>query len=469
MRLIRSAARASRHPDGSSRRTPAIRFLSAIAAVALVAGACSSGAGTPTASSATTPASAAANTSAAASSASQPVALTAFTAAGLKDQWQAQIDAFHAKYPNITITLQTEADTNYDTVVKRNLASDTPPDVVLPMPDMIGAVKNNLVLNLDSYAKKYDWASKVPASALAAQKVADGKKGAGSLYAAGGSAGSLVGIMYNKALAAQIGMTQPPATIADLEADMAKAKSMGITPIIASNSDGLVGHLYALLLSDYMGPKTVLDWVWLQPNANLNTPEAVAATTELQKWVQAGYFNADANAINQDASYGQFAGGKGLFFFQGTWITGVLPKNFDGQYGFLPFPPATAGGTTVSMTGNNLVGSIAAKSKNPDAAAAFLDFLSTAEAAAIAQKFGYAASAPGATATITMDGTITQQIQNAYTVIANNDGFTDWLQNSVPEIGAVEMAQLQMLLANKVNPADLVKKMQDTYAAALSQ
>ena len=44
-----------------------------------------------------------------------------------------------------------------------------------------------------------------------------------------------MGIIYNKALAAKIGMTQPPATIADLEAVMAKAKSMGITPIIASN------------------------------------------------------------------------------------------------------------------------------------------------------------------------------------------------------------------------------------------
>lgn len=459
-----------RHPSGT---TPTRRLLVAASAViAIVAGACSGTAATPTSAPATpTPATSAsaAATATVASPSAQPVTLTALTAAGLKDQWQAQIDAFHAKYPNITITLQTEADNNYNTVVPRDLASDSPPDIVLPVPDMISAVKDNLILNLDSYAKKYDWASKVPASALAAQETAGGKKGAGSLYAAGGSAGSLVGIMYNKALAAKIGMTQPPATIADLEADMAKAKSMGITPIIASNKDGLVGHLFDLLLSDYMGPKTVLNWVWLQPGANLNTPDAVTATTELQKFVQAGYFNSDANAINQDASYGEFAGGKGLFFFQGTWITGTLPKSFDGQYGFVPFPAVTAGGTIVSMTGNNLVGSIAAKSKNPDAAAMFLDFLSTADAAAIAEKYGYAASAPGATATISMDGTITQQIQNAYTVIANNNGFTDWIENSVPEINPVVTAQLQLMLANKVSPADMVKKLQDTYSAALSQ
>ena len=44
-------------------------------------------------------------------------------------------------------------------------------------------------------------------------------------------------MFYNKELAAKIGMTTPPASIAELEAHMDKAKQAGITPIVASNQD----------------------------------------------------------------------------------------------------------------------------------------------------------------------------------------------------------------------------------------
>lgn len=389
--------------------------------------------------------------------------LTLFTGAGTKGFYQGLGDAFMAKYPKVSVKLQVEADNNYNTVLPRLLVSDSPPDLVAPA-DLIGAVEDGLLTNLDAYDKAYGWASKVPESALNAGRVDNGVIGSGSLYLGGGSAGPLVGVFFNRDVAKQVGMTQPPATLQQFESSLAKAKAAGVTPIVASNADGLIGHLYSLLLATHMGPEKLLDVVWNRPGATLETPEGKQATELLAKWMKAGYFNADANAINQDASYGQFAAGKGLFMVQGTWITQSLPKAFDGKYGIFPLPPKQEGGQQVSMTGNQLALAIAAKSKRKDAAALFLNFLTTPEAAKVAADNGYPSVAVQAPS-VTLDSPVKDQIQAGYSKVAKDNGFTSWLQNAGPAMTPAVTAQLQSLLGGKTTPEQAVTKLQSTYAA----
>jgi raffinose/stachyose/melibiose transport system substrate-binding protein len=391
--------------------------------------------------------------------------LTLFSAAGLKAYSQGLTDAFMKKYPKITVKLQVEADNNYNTVLPRLLASDTPPDLAAPA-DLLGGVKDGLLTNLDAYAKAYGWDAKVPSTVLAAGRVSNAAIGIGSLYTAGGAAGPLVGVFYNRELAAKVGMTAAPASLDELEAVMDKAKAAGITPIVASNSDGLIGHLYSLLLSNYMGSQKLLDVTWHAPGATLDTPEAKAATARLEKWMKAGYFNPDANAVNQDASYGQFAGGKGLFMIQGTWIMQSLPKSFDGKYGIFAFPPTRAGGQQASMTSNSLAFAIAAKSEQKDAAALFLDFLTGPEAAAVAAQNGYPSAIGTGGKVWSIDAPITEQIQAGYSKVAADNGFSNWLQNATKDMTPVETAQLQSLLAGKTTADAVVAKLQATYAAA---
>lgn len=196
---------------------------------------------------------------------------------------------------------------------------------------------------------------------------------------------------------------------------------MGITPIVASNSDGLIGHLYSLLLSNYMGSQKLLDVTWHASGATLATAEAKAATARLEKWMKAGYFNGDANAVNQDASYGQFAG---------------------------------------------LAFAIAAKSKQKDAAALFLDFLAGPEAAAVAAQNGYPSAIGSTGKTWSIDAPIADQIQAGYSKVAVDNGFSNWLQNATKGMTPVETAQLQSLLAGRTTADAVVAKLQATYAAS---
>jgi raffinose/stachyose/melibiose transport system substrate-binding protein len=104
------------------------------------------------------------------------------------------------------------------------LSSPNPPDL-MRTPQITGLVKDRVLLNLDPYYKIFGW-DRWPASELAQLRVAPGGRpqGVGPLWAMGINY-SMTGVFYNKAYAAKIGMKTPPATLAQLDADMAKAKA----------------------------------------------------------------------------------------------------------------------------------------------------------------------------------------------------------------------------------------------------
>ena len=102
-------------------------------------------------------------------------------------------------------------------------------------------------------------------------------RGAGPLWAMGVNY-SLTGVFYNKALAAKIGMTSPPKTLADLDAILAKAKAAGITPIDQFNGGATGGLLFPLqqLMAVYGPPGPINDWIFDKAGANINTPSNLA-------------------------------------------------------------------------------------------------------------------------------------------------------------------------------------------------
>lgn len=403
--------------------------------------------------------------------ATTPVTLTLFSAAGLQTFEQDLANAFHAKYPAITVKLDVVPDNTYNTVLPRLLSAPGGPDIAAPA-DLISNSKDGLLANLDSYATQYGWYSSVPSTVLARGEVSSqGVIGSGTLYEAGGAAGPLVGVYYNRSLLAKVGITSIPQTVAEFGADLAKAKAAGITPIVASNEDGLIGHLYSLLLGDYMGASALNALVNNAPGATLNTPAAVQATTMLDSWIKDGYFNSDANAIQQEQSYGTFSSGGGLFMVQGSWMLQSLPSAFtSSQLGVFDFPPVTAGGPHTAMLSNSLSFSIAANSPHKAAAALFLNFLTTPAAAAVAVQAGYGAVGGSAStaAPQTLSENLNQQIQSGFAEIDAQNGFTNWLQNSAGAVNTAETQELQLLFAGKTSPAAMVASLESTYSSAVA-
>ena len=147
---------------------------------------------------------------------------------------------FTRQYPNVKWDIRQDQFAVITQNAPLTLSGPNAPDL-MRLPQMSGLVHDHLLKNLDGYAKSLGW-DKWPASQLEQLRVAsDGTRGTGSLYAVGLNF-SMTGVFYNKKLAAKVGMTGTPQTLAQLDALLAKAKAAGITPIVQFNG-GATGGL----------------------------------------------------------------------------------------------------------------------------------------------------------------------------------------------------------------------------------
>ena len=175
-------------------------------------------------------------------------------------------EEFTKQYPNVTWDISQDQFANLITTTPLVLASDNPPDL-LRLPTMVSFAKDGLLKNLDDYATAFGW-NEWPVPQLNQNRMsADGIRGSGTLYAMGLNY-SLTGIFYNKKLAEQIGMTEPPKTVAEFEDLLAKAKADGLQPIMewgsAKSGMGLAFPLQNLMAA--YGP--------VGPDQRLDLPEA---------------------------------------------------------------------------------------------------------------------------------------------------------------------------------------------------
>ncbi len=212
---------------------------------------------------------------------------------------KALTEEFSKQFPNVTWNIREDQFSNLIAQTPRLLTSDNPPDLIR-LPTMVGLVKDGLLLNLEPYVEAFGW-DEWPATLLVPHRVAEGgrPRGEGDLYA-GGLNYSTTGVFYNKEQAAQIGMTEPPATLAEFEDLLAKAKDAGLLPIMqwndAASGGGLAFPLQNIMAS--LGPTTPInEWIYQKEGATIDTPTNLEAAQHLQQWIEAGYFPEDVNAI----------------------------------------------------------------------------------------------------------------------------------------------------------------------------
>src|SRR5512136_1487970 len=225
----------------------------------------------------------------------EPIVLNAYFETGFDIPFKLA-EEFTKQYPNVTWDIKQDQFTNLINETPRLLAGDNPPDVIR-LPTFVSFAKEGLLMNLDKYATAFGW-NDWPVPLQFARLDAAGVRGSGSLYAMGLNY-QLTGVFYNKTLAAQIGMTQPPATLAELDDLLAKAKKAGLLPIMewgsAKSGMGLAFPLQQLMAA-YGPTQPINDWIFNKPGATIDTPNNLKAAQHLETWLKAGYFPADINS-----------------------------------------------------------------------------------------------------------------------------------------------------------------------------
>jgi raffinose/stachyose/melibiose transport system substrate-binding protein len=386
-----------------------------------------------------------------------------FTALGAK---------FHAKHGNVTVKVDSQDYAALTTNIAHVLSGSNVPDLVR-VSQFGNLIRDHLLTGLDAYAKAYGWDA-WPQSQFASTRVGpDGKqRGTGSLYGAGPGFG-LTGVYYNKQLAQRIGMTQPPATVAEFEQLLGKAKAAGLQPIMINGKDG--GSVYPLqnLQMAYAGDaQAVQDWNFAKPGASIDDAAMIKAATTLQRWGRAGYLPADVNNIDQTQAPAQFLKGKSVFFPSGNWQAPGLDKAGAGKFGFFLFPAGAAGGPSFAMTASDTLG-VPAKSAHADVAAAFLDFIQTDPQARqdTVTLGGLVPAGPAdAPAPTAPAGSAVAATVSAFAQLLKSNGLVGFMADATASIHVNTLIpQVQLLLGGKTSPKAFAAKIQSDYERDLGR
>ncbi len=353
------------------------------------------------------------------------------------------------------------------------LASDNPPDLIR-LPTMTSFAQDGLLKNLDDYALAFGW-NDWPVPQMDQNRLdADGIRGSGTLYAMGLNY-SMTGIFYNKELAAQIGMTEPPKTVAEFDDLLAKAKAAKLQPIMqwgsAKSGMGLAFPLQNLMAA--YGPVTPInEWIFQKPGATIDTPTNLIAAQHLQDWIEKGYFPPDINAIEYTDAADRFTKGEGVFTFNGDWQNGSYDAAMPGNVGVFLMPPAVAGAGTAAMSAPLTYG-IAAKAKHADCAAFFFNWAATNDMARQINVDGMGSN-PGGPADAKMPtvkaGSVTNDTLAAGPVMGAAGGAMDFIANATSSIFAQGWTpELQKMVGGKQDAAGLLKAVQEEYLRELAQ
>ncbi|OYN99934.1 sugar ABC transporter substrate-binding protein [Enemella evansiae] len=293
--------------------------------------------------------------------------------------WTDAAAAFQAANPDVTVTVTSIQNEDMDGKLQTAVNSGDMPDVFMArggskLADVVAAGQ------VKDLSGKIDPAieSAIGEAALSAFTV-DGKVyGVPTAVLPGG-------IFYSKDLFAKAGITEPPKTMADLEAAVGKLKATGVAPIALGAKDAWpAAHWYYFFAVRACGKDVITN---LATTKDFKNPCWMTAANNLQKFAQVQPFNEGflTTSAQQGAnsSAGLLANHKASMELMGGWEPGVVANLTPDQQpladlDWFPFPEVAGGqGEPGAMMGG--LDGYSCSKKSPASCEKFLNFVSSKE------------------------------------------------------------------------------------------
>lgn len=385
---------------------------------------------------------------------------------GQTEQIEALNTAFEEAYPNITIERVSRSTDDLRTTLRLALSGEDAPDVVQAnngRPEMGQYVASSLLTPLDGYAEAYGWFDRFPESvrALASYSEDGATYGEGELYGLP-QMGEIVGLYYNKTKLDALGL-EPPATTEDFEAALAAAQAAGEIPIQFGNSEPWAGiHEFGFIQNQFSDAETIRNLGFGRPGSSWMSEDNVAAAEATVSWVDSGFFVDGFNGVSYDSAWQSFAQGNGVFFVGGTWLIADLASAMGDEVGFV-LTPAGASGQNLVTGGISIPWAIPANSDAQDAAAAYIDFITSSEAMT-------AVTEAGNLPVIEADQQTTEGLQaevfDAWAQAGEDDLLVPYLDYATETFYDTITAAVQNLMGGQSTPQQFLETLEAEYTAA---
>jgi raffinose/stachyose/melibiose transport system substrate-binding protein len=375
---------------------------------------------------------------------------------------------FQDAHPNVTIKRVVRQFNDYTSTVKLAASSANPPDVLQGNEGYSvdgPLVQAHLIAPLDSYAKLYGWDTRFgsPAVLDPLRWGQDGRTwGQDNDYGVAQKA-EVIGAFYSKRTFDRLGLKKPT-TFAEFEHTLAVAKKGGVTPIMVGNLDKWpMGHVFMALQSLYAPASEISDWTFGRSGATFDTKGTREAADKLAEWAQNGYFESGFNGVSQEDAAGRFAKGEGLYFITGPWENQTFAGPMGDNVGFFVIPPVVSSHDTTTGA-LSLPYHISSRSENPDVAAAYIDFITSRQAAPVVlQKGDLPAVQTDAGKAVDPKSSLAS-IVGAWQAKSAANKLTPYLDWATPSMGDTLFSGLQDLTAGQIDSGELISRVQDDWS-----
>lgn len=374
-------------------------------------------------------------------------------------------DMFMEQYPNVTVELDFKDFDSYMATVLNVADLPDAPDLLLGNQGYVtdGAlVGAGLIRSLEPYYEAYGWDEWYGEGAMDQFRFTeDGVTfGEGPRWGISESA-DFVGVFYNADKLAELGL-EVPTTFAEFETALETAAAAGELPIKLGNLPGWPAtHVAGIAQGASWPAEEIRSWVFGREGADYAAPANLQAFTTFKDWVDKGWISADANGLDYDQAWQEFAEGDGVFLPAGSWLTADLYQRMGESVGFIAPPPGDAG-KVVAVASLSLPFHISSKSQNPDLAAGFLDFVMDPDKGQVYLDAGRPPASAGSVGEAA--DPLTAQVVDAWERIAADDGLTffqDWATDTMFD---TLTGTLQELIGGRISPEDFVAEVQADWA-----
>lgn len=368
-----------------------------------------------------------------------------------KQFFDSAVKEFESQNPKVKIKVSSAINDDYKQKINVLLGSSNPPDIFFAWSGEYANkfVRSGKVLDLTKYTKAgtelgdqiftsqfgpYTFERKVYGVPI----VMDGKA-----------------FFYNKEIFKKLGVNEPK-TWNEFMTVLKKIKQGGYIPIAFGNqSNWAVGH-YLTTLNQRMVDPAVLKKDYNRSTGEFTDPSYVTA---LEKMIELEpYFTKEPNAVTDDSAINAFVNGKAAIYYnQFNQIPYIKPAKFD--WGWFNFPAIEDGkGDPQELTGASQGFMVSAKTKNPDMAIKFLNFLTSKT---IAEKMVKETGMVSSTIDAVNKNSADQKMMDVVETIKQASGMNVWLDTALDsKIVDVYLNGAQQMLNKEKTPEEVMKEVQ---------
>jgi raffinose/stachyose/melibiose transport system substrate-binding protein len=386
------------------------------------------------------------------------VTLTLTSITDAKVAWAPLIAAYKRAAPNVTIKASYAPTDQLQTALRAQLGAGNAPDLFVDWPGngSAMAVQQLAPTGLVADISDQSWIKGVPDGV----KPLLGANGKTYMWSPGATP---IGIIYNKQVFNDVGITDVPTTWNELLADAKKIKAAGKTPFAVGNQTPWVTQLlpYAIAPSTAFAADPNLAQDMLDGKKSFTNSDWHTVYDRYLDLYKQGLFNKSPNGTTYEQTQQLLGSGKAAMVVQ---VIAAMPpflaaaKNQD-DIGTFPFPAADSADALKIPAGVDAGIAASAKGKHLAEAKKFIEWLGRPENMASFSKATYSIPLVGA------DPAKTDALLKPFAPFMATNKTVPFMDQQWPnaKVQPAHFAGVQELVAGKTNVSGLLKNLDEAY------